>query len=209
MCIQGTAMNQTAKYPLGMKTGRTCQTGTTKCPYVHAYGRKGTLLDGKAKRTRKGICHTRRRERGTLIDLVKQIEDSDYWDARVMKLECNYFCYEVEMVFEDIEKDIRYYFTGCYQVKTDHITACDKVFPYKELSYAQIPYFMQAVDVNKISRAGRIFKEFVINMFPMMLYMKLRKQTNWNCISACFAMQGGQDNNRTLWDKVFGYIYRF
>ena len=107
----------------------------------------------------------------TLTDLVKKIEDSDYWDARVMKLECNYFCDEVELVFEDIEKDISYCFTGCYQVKAEHVTVYEKKFPYKELSYAQIPYFMQAVDVNEVSRDGQVFKEFVINMFPMNLYI--------------------------------------
>lgn len=107
----------------------------------------------------------------TITDLAKQIEESDYWDARVMKLECNYFCDEVELVFEDVDKDISYHFMGCYQVKADHITAYDKKFPYKELSYTQIPYFMQAVDVHEVFRDDKVFKEFVINMFPMTLYI--------------------------------------
>ena len=39
-------------------------------------------------------------------ELLKKIEDSYYWDARVKALDCNYFGDEVKVVFEDDEKDV-------------------------------------------------------------------------------------------------------
>ena len=41
-------------------------------------------------------------------ELLKKIEDSYYWDARVKALDCNYFGDKVKVVFEDDEKDITY-----------------------------------------------------------------------------------------------------
>lgn len=37
-------------------------------------------------------------------ELIKKIEDSYYWDARVKSLDCNYFGDEVRLVFEDDKK---------------------------------------------------------------------------------------------------------
>lgn len=40
--------------------------------------------------------------------LSKQIVDSYYWDARVRALDCNYFCDEVRLAFENDCKNIIY-----------------------------------------------------------------------------------------------------
>ena len=53
-------------------------------------------------------------------EVLKKIENSYYWDARVKSLDCNYFGDEVKLVFEDVEKDITYHFSGCYKVKIEH-----------------------------------------------------------------------------------------
>lgn len=37
-------------------------------------------------------------------EVLKKIENSYYWDARVKSLDCNYFGDEVKLVFEDIKK---------------------------------------------------------------------------------------------------------
>ena len=50
-------------------------------------------------------------------EVLKKIENSYYWDARVKSLDCNYFGDEVKLVFEDIKKDITYHFSGCYNMK--------------------------------------------------------------------------------------------
>ena len=42
-------------------------------------------------------------------EVLKKIENSYYWDARVKSLDCNYFGDEVKLVFEDVEKDITYH----------------------------------------------------------------------------------------------------
>ena len=44
-------------------------------------------------------------------EVLKKIENSYYWDARVKSLDCNYFGDEVKLVFEDVEKDITYHFS--------------------------------------------------------------------------------------------------
>ena len=38
-------------------------------------------------------------------EVLKKIENSYYWDARVKSLDCNYFGDEVKLVFEDVEKE--------------------------------------------------------------------------------------------------------
>lgn len=43
-------------------------------------------------------------------ELLKKIEDSNYWDARVKSLDCNYLGDEVTVVFEDDKKDSRIIF---------------------------------------------------------------------------------------------------
>ena len=79
-------------------------------------------------------------------ELLKKIEDSYYWDARVKSLDCNYFGDEVKVVFEDDEKDITYHFSECYKVKIEHAVECPKDKASKGLTVSQIPYFMQDVE---------------------------------------------------------------
>ncbi len=83
-------------------------------------------------------------------ELLKKIEDSYYWDARVKALDCNYFGDEVKVVFEDDEKDITYHFAECYKVKIDHAVECPKYGASKELTLSQIPYFLQDVELKEI-----------------------------------------------------------
>jgi len=106
-----------------------------------------------------------------LEKMKNQIENSYYWDAKVKKLECNYFGDEVILTFEDDKEDITYYFEECYTIKIKHIVEYLKNKPYKELNSAQIPYFMQDVDLNEIIISGKKFLEFKINMFPIKLYI--------------------------------------
>lgn len=107
--------------------------------------------------------------------LRKQIEDSYYWDARVKVLNCNYFGDEVKLVFEDNDGDITYLFEKCYKVHIEHFFEYSKVVPSRELSFAQIPYFMQNVEVNTILLENKRYLEFEINMYPIDLYIVCMK----------------------------------
>lgn len=101
--------------------------------------------------------------------LRKQIEDSDYWDARVKALDCNYFCDEVKLVFEGDGDDVAFLFEECYEIKIEHLLEYPKEFPYRELKTAQIPYFMQDVKLNEMTVNQKTYLKFIINLFPITL----------------------------------------
>ena len=73
-------------------------------------------------------------------EVLKKIENSYYWDARVKSLDCNYFGDEVKLVFEDIKKDITYHFSGCYKVKIEHEIEYHKNIASKETPIKVNPY---------------------------------------------------------------------
>lgn len=110
-----------------------------------------------------------------LNELIEQIEDSYYWDARVKSLECNYWGDEVKLVFEDSKKDIIYQFGECYKVSIEHLLDYHKTKPSKYLEYAQIPYFMQDVELTEISVDDRKYLKFKINMYPIELHIVCNK----------------------------------
>ncbi|MDE7435441.1 MAG: hypothetical protein K2N01_06440 [Lachnospiraceae bacterium] len=108
-------------------------------------------------------------------ELIKKIEDSYYWDARVKSLDCNYFGDEVKLVFEDDKKDITYHFEECYKVKIEHAIGCPKDRASKELTLAQIPYFIQDVELKEIKIGDKIHMEFQINLHPIELSIVCNK----------------------------------
>lgn len=108
-------------------------------------------------------------------ELRNKIEQSNYWDARVKKLDCKYFGDEVKIVFEGEDKDIVYVFEECYDVRIKHIPEYPKDIPSKKLMLAQIPYFMQNVEVNELRVNDIVYLEFNINMFPVEIYIVCRK----------------------------------
>lgn len=108
-------------------------------------------------------------------ELIKKIEDSYYWDARVKSLNCNYFGDEVKLVFEDDEKDIIYHFEECYKVKIEHAVECPKDKDSKELTFTQIPYFMQDVELKEIKICDKRYMEFKINLHTIELSIVCNK----------------------------------
>lgn len=93
------------------------------------------------------------------------------------KLNCDYFGDEVELVFEDEDKDVIYHFEGCYEVIIKHLINYSKDISSKDLRCGQIPYFMQDVQVKEVIIDTKQFLEFVINMFPIEVYIKCLKFT--------------------------------
>lgn len=113
-------------------------------------------------------------------ELRKQIDDSDYWDARVIALDCHYFGDEVKLVYEDEDKDngkMTYHFKECYKVKIEHLIDYPKNIPSKELKPAQIPYFMQDVELNELTLGNKKYLEFKIDMYPIDLYIVCKHLT--------------------------------
>ena len=112
-----------------------------------------------------------------IAEIKNKIEESYYWDARVKKLDCNYFGDEVQLVFEDDEKDITYHFEACYEVIIKHLTDYTKDLSSKELKREQIPYFMQDVNVEEVEMDDKQFLSFVINIHPIEIDIKCLKFT--------------------------------
>ena len=108
-------------------------------------------------------------------ELRKQIEKSYYWDARIKELNCNYFGDEGAFVFEGDKNEITYHFEECYKIKIEHAVDLLKKIPSRELTRAQIPYFVQDVQLNKIIINKKMFMEFKINIFPIELYIVCNK----------------------------------
>lgn len=107
--------------------------------------------------------------------LRNQIESSNYWDARVKALNCNYFCDEVKLVFEGDGDDMAFLFEECYEIRVEHPLEYPKESPYRELKTAQIPYFMQDVKVNEMTVNQKTYLKFKIDLYPIMLYVVCTK----------------------------------
>ena len=106
-----------------------------------------------------------------ITDLIKQIESSYYWDARVKKLDCSNFGDEVNLVFEDGDIDVVYHFEDCYQIQIKHSIEYSKINSSKELTRNQLPYFMQDVQVEEIRIDEMNFLQFRSNLFPIELHI--------------------------------------
>jgi len=100
--------------------------------------------------------------------IQKIMEDFHYWDARVIKFECKYLADEIELTHENEEfSNIVYKFIGCYKTYFDHVKNYDKRMPAKEMTRAQIPYFLQDIEVSITEEEGVNFYVCKIDMFPM------------------------------------------
>ena len=84
-------------------------------------------------------------------NIIQQtINELYYWDAAVKSLECNCFADEVTLVYANEDGDVTYRFINCYKVVFDHYIGYAKNIPVRKLSFAQIPYFLQNVEISEI-----------------------------------------------------------
>lgn len=100
-------------------------------------------------------------------DVQKVIDKTDYWDSRVNVLECNYFSDEVKLVFKNDDCLVTYNFKECYRVVFDHLKSYKKDIPIKEMSYAQIPYFLTEIIIDEICEQEDVFLTCKLCMFPL------------------------------------------
>jgi hypothetical protein len=102
------------------------------------------------------------------VDTIQnQIDALDYWDAPVLKVECGYFADEVTIVYGDENGNVEYTFRGCYKCVFDHVKEYNKVMRVRDMTYPQIPYFMQDVKVSKSVDDMAQLLVCKINMFPL------------------------------------------
>jgi len=99
--------------------------------------------------------------------IQKKINDLKYQDMRVITLECNHFADKLILVYEDVPQNVTYKFQECYQINFNHVKSYDKLRPVKDMSRAQLPYFIQNVEVFEVEEEGIVFYKCDINMFPL------------------------------------------
>jgi hypothetical protein len=103
-------------------------------------------------------------------NLQNIINQYDYWDSRVSKVECNYFSDEVQIAYENGNgKMITYSFVGCYRVFFEHNKDYEKNINVKAMSMPQIPYFMQDVKLEEKYEGSVRFIVCNINMYPLQI----------------------------------------
>lgn len=100
-------------------------------------------------------------------DIQKIIDNNHYWDARVLNFECRNFSDEVELSYDDEGITVNYIFKSCYKVVIDHVKEYDKQLPVKQMVIAQIPYFLQDVEVGEKNINNIRFYTCKIDMFPL------------------------------------------
>jgi hypothetical protein len=101
--------------------------------------------------------------------LLKKIEQMHYWDARVISLSTNFFGDELVLVYEDIDGDVVYKFLNCYHVKYNHALEYDKEKPISEFTNAQLPYFLQNIELEDFLHKGTKYLRCHIIMPPLEL----------------------------------------
>ena len=104
-------------------------------------------------------------------EILKTMEELHYWDTRIKTLSCNHFADEIEIIY-DFHSDeenyaVKYQFLGCYKSSFEHLMNDDKCMPVKDMTPAQIPYYLQQIDLDEKFVDNVKFYRCKINMFPM------------------------------------------
>ena len=100
-------------------------------------------------------------------EIQKLIDDTDYWDSRVDSLECKYFSDEVSLKFKNADCLVVCDFKECYKVAFEHIKSYKKIAAIKNMTYTQIPYFLNEIIVEETFEQGSKFLICKMNMFPL------------------------------------------
>jgi hypothetical protein len=99
--------------------------------------------------------------------IKKMIEDTEYWDARVLDLKSSYFGDEIQVIFEDEETDVYILeFIHCYKVSYENSFAPDSNVNVCDMNKGQLGYFMQDVSVTKYDNDDE-FIEFFLDLSIM------------------------------------------
>ncbi|SDX18538.1 hypothetical protein [Paenibacillus sp. PDC88] len=99
--------------------------------------------------------------------LLKKIEESHYWDARVKGLSTSFFGDELDLIYEDDDREVVLKFSNCYQIKYNHALNYDKEKPVRELTRNQLPYFLQNIELQDCIYNGIKYFKCKISMPPL------------------------------------------
>lgn len=97
--------------------------------------------------------------------LQKLIDDTNYWDSRVIKLDIRYFGDEVYLKSQSGE----YTFLGCYDLDIKHFPDYDKGKPPRLWEIKNIPYTIHDMTIKNTDERNNVKYVVEITMPPMFL----------------------------------------
>ncbi|WJE54708.1 hypothetical protein QRE66_11025 [Bacillus cereus] len=98
-----------------------------------------------------------------------KVEELHYWDSRVIELSSDYFADEITLAYDNSTSKVVYRFVGCYKSNFNHWISFEKEKPYRDLSLAQVPYFLQDVEISEIEQENKKLYSCKVLMPPMEL----------------------------------------
>ncbi|MBR5289805.1 MAG: hypothetical protein IKU28_02290 [Erysipelotrichaceae bacterium] len=101
--------------------------------------------------------------------ILNEIESCHYWDARLLKLDCNYFGDEISLCFGDKNIEYEFHFIGCFEIGIKHDYQYSKKTLYRNLKIAQIPFFIQDIKLDEKEVLKEKYYEFLIDAYPLSL----------------------------------------
>lgn len=104
-----------------------------------------------------------------ISQIIKKIEKCHYWDARLLKLECNYFGDEVSLCLGDKIIEYEFHFISCFDVEIKHAYQYPKETSYSELKISQIPFFIHDIKLKEKEILEEKYLEFFIEASPLSL----------------------------------------
>lgn len=99
--------------------------------------------------------------------MQSMINSYHFWDARVLYLNCCHFADEIELAFCDADIEVIYSFLGCYKSIFNHVLKYDKLRPAREMTAAQVPYFIQEIKIDVVVEDCINFYVCKLDMFPL------------------------------------------
>lgn len=99
-------------------------------------------------------------------EILSEIEEMHYWDARVIKFDSSFFGDEIILVFEDTGFNVKLSFMGCSKFSFA-TSADDRKKPLRDLTRPQIPYFLQDIEVTDVQNEGYSLLNCKILMPPL------------------------------------------
>jgi hypothetical protein len=103
----------------------------------------------------------------TVLSIQQLFDKLDYCDAKVIQLNSNYISDEIELTFDNGNVIIKCKFCGCYKSIFDHEKNYKKMRPVKEMNSAQMPYYLQNIEISESMETDNLLFICKINMFPL------------------------------------------
>lgn len=99
--------------------------------------------------------------------IISAMEENNYWDVRVDRLEALWFLDEVVLEYIDENALVSFEFKKCYKINFQQDMVYVKTKPMKECKFNERPYYIQDISVQKTKMEDRFYYEVKLNIWPM------------------------------------------